>query len=33
MYYRMFNGKIPFEYYIVEELLLDNNEIPYDYKC
>ena len=33
MYYRMFNGKIPFEGYIVEELLLDNNEIPYDYKC
>jgi len=33
MYCKMFNGKIPFEGYIVEELLLDNNEIPTDYKC
>lgn len=33
MYYRMFKGKIPFEGYIIEELLLDDNEIPYDYKC
>jgi len=33
MYYRMFNGKIPYQGYIVEELLLDNNKIPYDYKC
>ena len=33
MYFRMYNGKIPFEGYIVEELLLDNNKIPSDYKC
>lgn len=34
MYYHMYNGKIPFKGYIVEELLLDNNNnIPYDYKC
>lgn len=33
MYYYMYNGKIPFKGYIVEELLLDNNNIPYDYKC
>lgn len=33
MYYYMYNGKIPCKGYIVEELLLDNQEIPYDYKC
>ena len=33
MYFRMFNGKIPFEGYIIEELLLDNEKIPSDYKC
>lgn len=33
MYHYMYNGKIPFKGYIVEELLLDNNNIPYDYKC
>ena len=33
MYFRMYNGKIPFEGYIIEELLLDNNKIPSDYKC
>ena len=33
MYYYMYNGKIPYKGYIVEELLLDNENIPYDYKC
>ena len=33
MYWNMFNGKIPFKGYIAEELLLDNNDIPTDYKC
>ena len=34
MYYNMFNGKIPFKGYIIEELLLDENgHIPFDYKC
>ena len=33
MYFRMFNGKIPFKGYIIEELLLDNEKIPSDYKC
>ena len=29
----MFDGLIPYNGYIAEELLLDNNDIPYDYKC
>lgn len=29
----MYNGLIPYNGYIMEELLLDNNEIPCDYKC
>ena len=33
MHNEMYNGLIPFNGYIVEELLLDNNEIPSDYKC
>ena len=33
MYFRMYNGKIPFKGYIIEELLLDNEKIPSDYKC
>ena len=34
MYDKMYNGLIPFTGYIVEELLLDeNNNIPSDYKC
>nr|QFG74241.1 MAG: TupA-like ATPgrasp [Megaviridae environmental sample] len=33
MHELMYDGKIPFNGYIVEELLLDKGEIPYDYKC
>ena len=33
MHEKMNNGLVPFSGVIVEELLLDNNEIPYDYKC
>ena len=33
MHNEMYNGLVPYTGYIVEELLLDNNEIPYDYKC
>ena len=34
MYNDMFNGKVPYKGYIVEELLLDEkNNIPDDYKC
>ena len=29
----MYNGLIPYNGYIVEELLLDNDNIPSDYKC
>lgn len=34
MHNKMYNGLIPFNGYIIEELLLDeNNNIPTDYKC
>ena len=33
MYTNMYNYKVPNTGYIMEELLLENNEIPYDYKC
>jgi hypothetical protein len=33
MHEKMFQGLIPFTGYIVEELLLDNGQIPSDYKC
>ena len=33
MYYYMYNSKVPYKGYIVEELLLKNNNIPQDYKC
>ena len=33
MHKHMYNGLIPYSGYIVEELLLDNNNIPSDYKC
>lgn len=33
MYQDMFNGLVPFSGYIIEELLLDNGNIPNDYKC
>ena len=29
----MYNGLIPYSGYLVEELLLDNGKIPFDYKC
>ena len=29
----MYNNLVPYTGYIVEELLLDNGEIPHDYKC
>ena len=33
MHEKMYNGLVPYTGYIVEELLLDCGEIPYDYKC
>lgn len=33
MHDEMYNGLVPYTGYIVEELLLDNGEIPYDFKC
>ena len=33
MHDKMYDGLVPFTGYIVEELLLDNDKIPHDYKC
>tara|TARA_Y100000591_G_C21767821_1_gene663841 strand:+ start:136 stop:1038 length:903 start_codon:yes stop_codon:yes gene_type:complete len=33
MHEYMFNGIVPYSGYIKEELLLDNNNVPNDYKC
>ena len=33
MHDNMYNGLVPFSGYIKEELLLDNDKIPHDYKC
>lgn len=33
MHDKMYDGLVPFTGYIVEELLLDDDKIPHDYKC